>query len=81
MAIKSGPIGVGKYGDQHCWSCDGMKFAPYTDNGADDLICLKCHAVNTTAAPTSWPAPVELPLPPRRRGILGAIGNLGGLIP
>lgn len=81
MAIKSGPVGIGKWGDQHCWSCDGMKFAPYTDDGADDLICWKCHAVNTTAAPQPWPAPMVLPPLPRKQGLFKSIGNLGGLLP
>ncbi|WP_367582292.1 hypothetical protein [Tsukamurella tyrosinosolvens] len=82
MAIKSGPVAVDRHGGQHCWSCGGMKFAPYVDDGADDLICWGCRAVNTTADPAPWPAAIAAPpLPPRRRGIVSAIGNLGGLIP
>lgn len=82
MAYKTGPILIGRWGDQHCWSCDGMKFAPYTDDGADDLICWNCHAINTTANPTPREQPVPLPpIPHRKRKPLRTLGNLGGLIP
>lgn len=83
MAIKSGPVEVGKYNDQHCWNCGKMKFAPYTDDGNNDLICWGCHAVNTTADPTPYPKPIVMPPLPQKRkkgGVFSFINEVDKIV-